>query len=186
MLCCSRFKACRFNSCFPQAKRIVVWHQCVRFSDPTIFLSGKLGICLVFLSWSRLLCVREDGEGEKEAMFKGKVMQSISSNLQFDLQGRHGVPGLGLWRENRAQAWGSLLWLSLVKLFFTEKRTLSPTEKGARNTVDTAEIFYTLKYLVFFSHTQEHRTNSSENMKMLLNKQHFKPLSLSFTISAFH
>lgn len=114
----------------PGKKRIAVWHRDVRFGDLTVLLPGNLGICIASLSWSRLLCVKEDVEGEKETTFRGEVMQRILSNLQFDLQGRQGVPGVGLWRENRAQAWGFLLWLPWVKPFFVEERTLSPLGKG--------------------------------------------------------
>lgn len=132
LVCCVAHGSKRVVSTlvFPRQKELLCG---IRMSGLVIqsFFSQE-NLASASLSWSRLLCVKEDGEGEKETTFIGEVMQRISSNLQFDLQGRQWVPGVGLWRENRAQAWGSLLWLPLVKLFFIEKRTLSPTEKGVR------------------------------------------------------
>lgn len=97
-----------FSPCVPQAKRIVVRCPDVRFSDPAAFLSGKHGVCLASLCRSRLLCLKGDGLGQKE---KKKYTQKVAlakNILTFDLQGQQWVPSVGLWRQTKAQALGSL------------------------------------------------------------------------------
>lgn len=143
LLYCLRFKACSFHSCSPQAKRIVVWHPDVRFSDPVVSLSGNMASASL-PSVGHVCCVWRETELEKEREhLYGGVTQGISSHPQSDLQGRWWVPGVGLWRQKRAQAWGSLLWLPLVEVV-SERRgpsTLLQREKGG-----TLALFWFLSF----------------------------------------
>lgn len=160
LLWCLRFKACSFNSCFPQATGIVVWHLDVRFSHPAVFLSSSS-------RWhSRLL--RENRRGvvgvKKEHLYGPLCKEYSHIHCLVDR-----VPSVGLWREERAQACSSLRLLPLVETVLKTRGSLLCLKGWRGEHLQHCKWHDSLGFLQLKRHTQG-ILRTGGNMSMVLNE----------------